>query len=95
MGKASKQEKKDTTKSIEERKVIVEGVKAKFADIGIDVDNYEPLSQLKQILNEYESIENIVSGYSGKIFVPEMKRYVEYRLPIKKQSIEMLKLCVS
>ena len=46
------------------------------------------------ILNEYLK-DNILSGFSGRIFVPELERYIEYVLPAKKAAKDMVRLVVS
>lgn len=78
-------------KSREERIEIVINIKKQFEDFGINVDEFEPLEKLKLIMLEYQG-ENVISGYSGKFFVPDFNRYVEYVLPIRKNTDGFVKL---
>lgn len=78
-------------KSREERIEIVINIKKQFEDFGINVDEFEPLEKLKLIMLEYQG-EKVISGYSGKFFVPDFNRYVEYVLPIRKNTDGFVKL---
>lgn len=78
-------------KTLEERVAIVDSIKRQFSDLGIDIETFEALKQLKDILKEYQ-IESIVSGFSGKFYVPEINRHVEYVLPLKKMTNGYVKL---
>lgn len=85
----NKKEKKH--KSQQERTEIVDKVKNRFRDLGIDLDEFESFREFNIILKEY-SQENIYSGYSGRYYIPEIKRYLEYILPLRKTSNDMVRL---
>ena len=89
--KKDQKEKKITQKTREDRIAIVDSIKRQFNDFGIDVDAFEALKQLKGILDDYQQ-ECIVSGYSGKFYVPELKRHIEYVLPLKTMTNGYVKL---
>lgn len=93
--KSQRKEKKSKEyKTIEERALIAQQIKARFQELGLDIDTYEPLLEIKNILLEYSESPSLVSGFSGRLYIEELKRYVEYRLPIIKHSLELLKLSV-
>lgn len=86
-----KDKKAKAIKTQEERAEIVMSIKKQFEDFGVNVDEFEPLEKLKMIMNEYQG-EEVISGYSGKFFVPDFNRYVEYVLPIRKNTDGFVKL---
>lgn len=84
-------------KSLQDRQAITNAIKERFkSTLGVDIDasELEGIKKLKVILDEYSSIEKLTSGFSGKIYVDEIKRYVEYILPISKHTNELVKLVV-
>lgn len=89
--KDQREKKVITQKTREERIAIVDSIKRQFNDFGINVDEFEALKQLKDILVDYQQ-ESIVSGYSGKFYVPELKRHIEYVLPLKTMTNGYVKL---
>ena len=86
-----KDKKIKSIKSLEERQAIVANIKEQIAELGIDVDLFEPLVTLKQAMLAYQG-DDIISGFSGKFFVPEFNRYVEYVLPLRKNTDGYVKL---
>lgn len=82
-------------KTIEERARIVHDLKARIqSSLFVDLDNLESegAQKFKGILDEYASSMCLVSGFSGKIFVPEFERYVDYILPLGKTTNEVVRL---
>ena len=59
-----------------------------------NIAELEGMLPFQAILDEYQK-ERVQSGSSGRVFVPELNRFVEYVLPIKKQAQEMLRLVVA
>jgi hypothetical protein len=82
----------DKYKSIDERKVIVEKIREKLTENHID--GLEGVQPFHAILDEYLK-EKIIAGFSGRVFVPELERYIEYILPAKKAAKDMTRLVVS
>lgn len=91
--KQKKGEKEKDYKSVEERTAIVEETIAKLREVhlvGEDEDGkvysgFEGVEELLKILREYQK-PNILSGFTGVIKVPELKRNIEYILPLNKYS---------
>lgn len=83
--------KQNNHKSQQERIEIVDKIKNKFRELGIDLQEFESFHEFNNILHEY-SQENIYSGYSGRYYIPEINRYLEYILPLRKTSNDMVKL---
>lgn len=93
--KRNKKQVKNNKKTLEERKCIAQQIKARFQnDIGVDVESYQAhgFNEFKSILHEYETSENLVSGFSGKIFVPEFNKNIHYILPLSKHAHEHVAL---
>lgn len=78
-------------KTIDDRKDIVKNIIKQFHDLGIDIEVFEPLQKLNKILTEYQA-NSITSGFSGKFYVPELNRHVEYVLPLRKLTNGYVKL---
>lgn len=85
-------QKQDKYKTVEERTAIVEKIRGQLAENHID--GLEGVRPFHAILDEYLK-ENILSGFSGRVFVPELERYIEYILPAKKAANDMVRLVVS
>ena len=79
-------------KSLEDRKEIVKKIRRVFQDHGISLQEYTSLVELESSLKEYESCEKLIAGFSGKFYIPEINRYLEYRLPVAKQTPEFIRL---
>lgn len=88
----NKKSKMDKYKTVQERTAIVEKIREKLTENHID--GLEGMLPFHVILGEYLK-ENITSGFSGRVFVPELKRYIEYILPAKKAANDMVRLVVS
>ena len=88
-----KQAKENTYKTQEERIDIVNEVIAKLQEVhlvGVDEDNdnkhysgFEGVTEFLAILEEYKK-PVILSGFTGVIKVPELKRNIEYILPLRR-----------
>lgn len=78
-------------KDCEERSAIVKETIAKLVEVNLaafDDNNevysgFEGIEEFLKILNEYKK-PVLYSGFSGIIKVPELKRNIEYILPIRK-----------
>ena len=82
----------DKYKTVQERITIVEKIREQLVENHID--GLEGVRPFQAILDEYLK-EKIVSGFSGRVFVPELERYIEYILPAKKAAKDMVRLVVS
>lgn len=57
-----------------------------------EIPDYIPgMKEFRKILNQYLE-PDIISGYSGKIRMPELDKILEYNLPMKKNSQPMVRL---
>ena len=90
--KKTRASKSDKYKTVEERTAIVEKIREQLTENHID--GLEGVVPFHAILDEYLK-EKIVSGFSGRVFVPELERYIEYVLPAKKAAKDMVRLVVS
>jgi hypothetical protein len=78
-------------KDVTERTQIVDEVVKKLTDVHlVGVDENEELysgfpgiEEFLKVLKEYKK-DNVLTGFSGVIKVPELDRNIEYILPIKK-----------
>lgn len=86
-----KQKKQKELKTREERQTIVLGILDNFRELGVDIAQYHSLDRFKKILDEYQ-VDVLESGFSGKYFLPELNRYIEYRLPVSKGIKEVVYL---
>jgi hypothetical protein len=77
-------------KSIEDRIVIADTLKEKIQNLGIP-SIYPGIIEFYKVLDEYCK-DNIISGFSGKIKIPEIGRYIVYILPIKKEIEHVVKI---
>jgi hypothetical protein len=84
MGKKQK-----LTKSFEQRCEIVDGIMKRFVDLGVTPEMLP--SKFLEDVNEYKT-EDCPCGFSGKVFVPELKRYIEYILPLSFHAVEVVRL---
>jgi hypothetical protein len=82
-------------KTLDERQAIVQKIRKTFEEHGISLQAFQSLSPLEVALNEYESNDALLSGFSGRFYIPEISRYLEYRLPIAKQTPDFLKISTS
>jgi hypothetical protein len=89
--KKNKTKKIKDVKDIEERKTIVAEAIHKLQEVhllawdnetGTYYSGFPGIEEFVKILREYEK-PNILSGFSGVIKVPELKRDIEYILPIQ------------
>lgn len=90
--KKCKQNQIDKYKTVEERKSIANTIRKQLSENHIDALN--GVKPFHAILDEYVK-ETILSGFSGRVFVPELERYIEYVLPAKKAAKDMVRLVVS
>lgn len=89
--KHRKEKKEKNVKSVDDRIAIVNEAYAKLVEVNlaaIDDDGklysgFEGIEEFLKILNEYKK-PGILSGFSGVIKLPEMKRNIEYILPLQK-----------
>lgn len=82
--------KKASMKTVEERIIIRSEVEGKLRQMGISLDTFESLQPFKKVLEEY-SIPVVLAGSTGRIHVPELGRYLEYVLPIRKWQEPMVR----
>lgn len=85
---SKKIKKKKLVKTCEQRRNIVDGVIQRFSDLGVTAEML-PQKFLDE-MNDYKK-EDCPCGFSGKIYVPEIKRYLQYVLPLSYHAIEMVK----
>jgi hypothetical protein len=90
MAKTKKEKKPKEYKSIEDRIIIADTLKEKIQNLGIP-SIYPGIVEFYKILDEYCK-DNIISGFSGKIKLPEISRYIEYILPIRKEIEHVVKI---
>lgn len=84
-------------KSQEERQRIVQSIKDMFqTTLGVDVDTYDSrgFQIFAALLREYSDTPDLTSGFSGKIFVEEINRYLHYILPVSLKAKELVRLSV-
>jgi hypothetical protein len=91
--KKTRKEKK--YKSQEDRRQIVNKIKTLFAEHGVSLEATESLKAFATDLDHYENIADLTSGFTNKLYIPEIKRYIEYRLPVRPQALEFVKLSMS
>lgn len=97
--KKHKRDKSQRYKTHEERCEIVKETIDKLIEVNlvaIDEDDkiysgFEGIEQLLSILEEYKK-PSILSGFSGIIKVPELKRNIEYILPLRKSVAHGIRL---
>jgi len=97
MANNKKVKREKPVKTLQDRQAIANAIKERFkSTLGVDIDasELEGIKKLKGILDEYSTVEMLTSGFSGKIYVDEMKRYIEYILPISQHTNELVKLVV-
>lgn len=85
-------------KTQEERIAIVDTIKTKFQEtLGLNIDAFESeaLQKFNVILNEYASSKTLLSGFTGRMYIPELGRYIEYILPLTKHVKENVGLVTS
>jgi hypothetical protein len=78
-------------KDVTERSQIVEEVVQKLMEVhlvGVDENGeyysgFHGIEEFLKVLKEYKK-ENVLTGFSGVIKVPELDRNIEYILPTKK-----------
>ena len=100
--KKVKVKKEKSLKSQEERAKIVLETMDKLKDVALvglnDEGNiysgFDAVEEFLKVLREYEK-PNILSGFSGRILVPEFNRYIEYVLPIKQGNDHVVKLVMA
>jgi hypothetical protein len=88
--KIKKDKKPKEYKSLQDRITISTTLKDKIKNLGIP-DIYPGIIEFYKVLDEYCK-DNIISGFSGKIKLPEIGRYIVYILPIKKEVEHVVKI---
>lgn len=80
----------DIYKTREERtQIVIDLLKQMLVN---ELPHYVPgIIEFRYILNQYVQ-ENLISGFSGTIKIPEMDMVLEYNLPIKKIGKPMVRL---
>lgn len=100
--KKTKVKKEKLLKSQEERgKIVVETIE-KLKEVSLVGTNeegeiysgFDAIQEFLTILREYEK-PNLFSGFSGRIFVPEFNRYIEYLLPIRQGNEHVVRLVMA
>ena len=87
--------KKDKTKNyktLEERVAIANKIGEQLVENHID--GLVGMEEFHKILSEYVK-PNLTCGFSGRLYVPELERHIEYILPVKKAALDMVRLVVS
>lgn len=85
-------------KSQEERQRIAQCIKDMFqSSLGVNIDTYESrgFQLFAALLREYSDTPELTSGFSGKIFVEEINRYLHYILPISLKAKELVRISVT
>lgn len=86
-------DKKDKRKTLEERTAIVQDIKARIStQLLIDIDTYEShgMQQFAKVLEEYSGTPTLLSGFTGKIFIDEIDRFLYYILPVSKHASHLV-----
>jgi hypothetical protein len=86
-------------KSPEERAKIVQETIEKLEEVhfigtnenGDVYSGFDAVEEFLKVLKEYAK-PNLLSGFSGRILVPEFNRYIEYVLPIRQGNDHIVKL---
>lgn len=82
-------------KSLAERAKIVEKVRTHFQQLlGVNIDEFdsEGLRAFCDILRDYGTQEHLTSGFSGRIYVQEFHRYIQYVLPLSAHAADQVAL---
>lgn len=98
MSKKKRSNPQQNHKTMKERSDIVVTIKTKFKEtIGVDIDLFESeaLQKFNAILNEYATSDILLSGFTGRMYIPELGRYIEYILPLSKHVKENVGLVTS
>lgn len=80
-----------SVKSREERLQIKADILKQLDALHIDVEVVESLQPFLKLLEEY-CMPKIVSGYSGRMAVPELGRVLEYVLPLRVWAQPMVRM---
>lgn len=83
--------KKSSVKTQGERLQVKMDVEEKLLEMGLHMDSFESLTPFKKDLEDYTQ-EDILSGFSGKIYIPELERTLEYVLPMRIWAQPMVRL---
>lgn len=97
--KKTKVKKEKMLKSQDERARIVVEIIQKLKEVslaGVDEEGktysgFDAVEEFLKILREYEK-PNLLSGFSGRIRVPEFDRCIEYILPIRQGNDHVVRL---
>jgi hypothetical protein len=87
------------TKTQEDREKIVSEAISKLQEVhligtddeGSTYSGFDGVQELLNILKEYKK-PTLLSGFSGIIKVPELKRNIEYVLPLRKDADHVIRL---
>lgn len=82
-------------KSLNERAAIADEIKSKMlSELGIDIDTFESegMQAFSKVLHEYGTDPLPLSGYTGKILIKEIDRYICYILPLSKHACHAVML---
>ena len=75
-----------------DRRKVVDAIRREMAEHHID--GLEGVAPFHKLLDEYAQPE-ILSGLSGRLYVEELERYIEYVLPLRASSKYMVRLVVA
>lgn len=100
--KKVKVKKEKLVKSQEERAKIVAETIDKLKEVclvgtndeGVVYSGFDAVEDFLKVLREYEK-PNLLSGFSGRIFVPEFNRYIEYVLPVRQFNDHVVRLVMA
>ena len=100
--KKVKVKKEKLLKSLEERAKIVLETLEKLKEVSLVGQNdegnvysgFDAVEDFLKVLREYEK-PNLLSGFSGRILIPEFNRYIEYVLPIRQGNDHVVKLVMA
>lgn len=86
MGKKSEKREKPL-KTVEERREIAERARAAIAEHGLNAELLPSLADFFKILDDY-CMEGLTSGFSGRLYLPEIGRHLAYILPCRKSTLD-------
>lgn len=80
-----------SVKTVEERLKIKQDVLQQMDRLNVDVDVLESFQPFMKILDEYCQ-PKLMNGYSGRLYIPEINRVLEYVLPLRVWAQPMVRL---
>ena len=75
-----------------DRQKVVDAIRLEMVEN--QIDGLEGVAPFHKILDEYAR-PDLLSGMSGRLYVEELERYIEYVLPMRESSNHMVRLVVA